>query len=530
MRDAFIDFGKLMQSAFFRDRLKMVFGKENQTLYSRRIEDEIYREVRKDRDGMLSEWEKQVQGKLPGISDLSRDVFQSLFSMNVKEKPEDVLSPMAKKFHRPILRQLMRSPVYPAIRAICEGNELPAYDATEEFMRQIIENLDRLMDAANGPKQSLSVLEKETAKQEERLEQLGELLDRRDPAQLDPKLEKKILRLANRTHSKVRQLAALEKMVEDNLLRHQEQVESVLSAAGQAAMEKADETAQILLSWGTDPGNMRPDALNGQLLQKVRQNGQLVKISQYLGRLREMMRVKRKNATVYGRGEKYGLELGNRLRSVISSEFGPLAAPETIPLFLRKYQRGALLQHQQRERVCKGQGDKIVCLDESGSTMQNGGDNAAWGKAVAYALLDITRFHRRNFALIHFADADDFRTDIFRPGQYVPEDVLSSASSFLNGGTDYEAPLREAFRLMDTGEFRQADVVFITDGECRVSESFVQELQKKKAAMGFTITGILMDQASPGMKFTLAPFCDEIYRISELGGQQVAERLLSGRI
>ena len=45
MRDAFIDFGKLMQSAFFRDRLKMVFGKENQTLYSRRIEDEIYREV-----------------------------------------------------------------------------------------------------------------------------------------------------------------------------------------------------------------------------------------------------------------------------------------------------------------------------------------------------------------------------------------------------------------------------------------------------------------------------------------------------
>ena len=334
MRDIFIDFGRLMKSDFFRDRLKMVFGKDNRALHSRRIEDEIYKEVREGRDDHLKELEDEAQGKLPGISDLSRDVFQSLFSLSVREKPEEFLSPMAKKFHRPILRQLMRSPVYPAIRAICEGNELPAYDATEEFMRQIIENLDRLMDAANGPKQSLSVLEKETAKQEERLEQLGELLDRRDPAQLDPKLEKKILRLANRTHSKVRQLAALEKMVE-----------SVLSAAGQAAMEKADETAQILLSWGTDPGNMRPDALNGQLLQKVRQNGQLVKISQYLGRLREMMRVKRKNATVYGRGEKYGLELGNRLRSVISSEFGPLAAPETIPLFLRKYQRGALLQH-----------------------------------------------------------------------------------------------------------------------------------------------------------------------------------------
>lgn len=135
MRDAFIDFGRLMKSAFFRNRLKTVFGKENQTLYSRRIEDEIYREVRKDRDGMLSEWEKQAQGKLPGIGDLSRDVFQSLFSMNVKEKPEEQLSPMAKKFHRPILRRLMQSPAYPALRAVCEGNELPAYAAAEEFMR-----------------------------------------------------------------------------------------------------------------------------------------------------------------------------------------------------------------------------------------------------------------------------------------------------------------------------------------------------------------------------------------------------------
>lgn len=106
MRDAFIDFGKLMKSALFRDRLKTVFGKENQTLYSRRIEDEIYQEVREGRDGMLSELEKQAQGKLPGIGDLSRDVFQSLFSTNVKEKPEEQLSPTAKKFHRPILRQL----------------------------------------------------------------------------------------------------------------------------------------------------------------------------------------------------------------------------------------------------------------------------------------------------------------------------------------------------------------------------------------------------------------------------------------
>ena len=52
---------------------------ENRTLYSRRIEDEIYREVREGRDGMLSELEKQAQGKLPGIGDLSVFLVLAIF-------------------------------------------------------------------------------------------------------------------------------------------------------------------------------------------------------------------------------------------------------------------------------------------------------------------------------------------------------------------------------------------------------------------------------------------------------------------
>lgn len=65
---------------------------------------------------------------------------------------------------------------------------MPTYEAAEEFMRQVCENLDCLMDIANGPKQSLSVLDKETAKQEERLEQLWQLLDRQNPTQSNPNL------------------------------------------------------------------------------------------------------------------------------------------------------------------------------------------------------------------------------------------------------------------------------------------------------------------------------------------------------
>ena len=62
-----------------------------------------------------------------------------------------------------------------------------------------------------------------------------------------------------------------------------------------------------------------------------------------------------------------------------------LAAPETLPLFLRKLQRKSLKQYQRREPIYKGSGDIICMLDESGSTAAQ----ASWCKAVALALLDI---------------------------------------------------------------------------------------------------------------------------------------------
>ena len=102
----------------------------------------------------------------------------------------------------------------------------------------------------------------------------------------------------------------------------------------------------------------------------------------YLGRLKELMDGKRKNGYAYGRGEKYSLELGGDINRAIASEFAMLAAPETLPLFLRKLQRKALKQYQRREPICKGSGDIICMLDESSSAESQ----APWCKAVAAAL------------------------------------------------------------------------------------------------------------------------------------------------
>ena len=203
-----------------------------------------------------------------------------------------------------------------------------------------------------------------------------------------------------------------------------------------------------------------------------------------------------------------------------------LAAPETLPLFLRKLQRKALKQYQRREPIQKGSGDIICMLDESASAE----GQAPWCKAVALALMDIAIRDKRRFAVIHFAGVGHFQTDLFLPGQYTREDVLRCAETFLNGNTDYETPLREALRLMTREGFENADMVFVTDGACRLPDSFAEEFRKEQAARGFQVTGILLDAGSGGFDFSLQSFCGEVYRTSQLSRDQIARQLVGNRI
>lgn len=171
-------------------------------------------------------------------------------------------------------------------------------------------------------------------------------------------------------------------------------------------------------------------------------------------------------------------------------------------------------------------GDIICCLDESGSTR---GDAAAWGKAVAMTLLDIAAENRRKFALIHFADSSSCKVDIFLPGQYSVQDKINAAETFLGGGTNFKQPLDEAIQLMGTG-FENADIVFLTDGLCELPEDYLAKLHKEQAARKFTVTGILLDAGSPGMDFSLMPFCQKIYRTSELAGDEIVRSVISQRV
>ena len=171
-------------------------------------------------------------------------------------------------------------------------------------------------------------------------------------------------------------------------------------------------------------------------------------------------------------------------------------------------------------------GDIICCLVESDSTK---GDAAAWGKAVALTLLDIAADNSRSFALVHFSGSGSSRTDVFRSAQYSVEDKLTAAETFLGGGTNYETPLKNAISLMEDQDFENADIVFITDGYCELPEDFRDELTRKQAELSFRITGILMDTDVGAGDFSLKPFCQTIYRTSEMFKDDIVRALINKR-
>ena len=97
-------------------------------------------------------------------------------------------------------------------------------------------------------------------------------------------------------------------------------------------------------------------------------------------------------------------------------------------------------------------------------------------------------------------------------------------------GTNFETPMREALRLMEQEDVENADVVFITDGACALPDTFQEELAKEQAAHRITVTGVLLDQGSPGLDFSLRSFCRPIYRTSELVGDEIVRQLVMQRV
>ena len=500
--------------------------KKDRVLRSTRIEQAIFDDLHDD-GYELAEIEDSGAKKLKSFKSLVNDVFQSVYGIKPKYTDEGELSDISKTFNKSIIADLMKDDNFNAVKSVCEGKELPAISATAEFTGELLDNLDQLMDKAVGGRGKIDALDKMEQDKQMLIEKLSKLLDKRDD--LSPEQRElndgKIINTANRLLAKKEQSEMFSGFVERSMKQSSPFIRDMIANAAASALDGAKTARCAVMAWGSGDPDMRKTPMNTEILKRCAGSAKLRYIAEFLGQYREMLNSKRLLGYRYGAGEKYDIEYGNNISKALTSELAMLATPELVPLFLKKYNNKALKQYRKREPVYKGKGDVIVCLDESGSTF---GENNAYGMAIAMVLYELCRVNNTDFALVHFST--ETKVDYFpKDRRPTAEQVMNCAETFLNGGTDFVKPLEEVMSIVRNARLKDPDVVFITDGECKLPDCFIPVIRKFKADTGMKLTGILLDKGSC-IEFTLREFADTIYRTSELLKQTIAEELINERI
>lgn len=310
--------------------------------------------------------------------------------------------------------------------------------------------------------------------------------------------------------------------MQDAAQEFQEEVDSAMpsirSAARQgldAALEAAEETEDLIMSFGTDPGQWtRLDAnVRMQLARRLHAKKKLQEIAKMLGRMKRMAVGQWTQRVIHGVDEVYDVEIGRDLSRLVPTELAYLADPELEDVFYAKYAEGNLQQYELRGTEKQARGAIIALLDNSGSM---GGEREYWGKAVALSLLEIAKREGRDFYGIHFGSPHEHKEWFFPKGEVDLNDVLDYAEFFFNGGTDFMTPLNRAIKVLEE-QFRvdgatRGDIIMITDGECSVNPDWLDAYLEAKQELDFSTYGMLIGRHAQ----VLGVLSDKVYTIQEV--------------
>lgn len=215
-----------------------------------------------------------------------------------------------------------------------------------------------------------------------------------------------------------------------------------------------------------------------------------------------------------------GIGTGDNINKILSSEKLLLCDNNLENVFYKKYLNKALLQYEvQGEDERKG--PVIVCVDNSESMK---GNKDYFAKAAAIAMLHIAVIQKRPYKCIFFNNDVNCIFD-FKKDEYDLKKVIELAKVFYGGGTEFEPPLKKAIQCIEENKFKNADILFISDGEPvkLLSADFKRRLFDLKKKKKFIIQGIMIGEANH--KY-MKEFCDYIVGFNNLIDEKVIENIL----
>lgn len=291
-----------------------------------------------------------------------------------------------------------------------------------------------------------------------------------------------------------------------------------LASAAKEARQMKDSVKSLLggIGAGNEEAELKKVPLRDQLLlaDKLSKDHKLREIAMWAGRMK-LIAQKKKRSKYRKSIDRSGITIGSQIEKLLPQELAAFSSPYTKLDFLRRFAEGQTLQFDTQGNEQLGKGPIVLCLDQSGSM----GDYDSISKGFTLALMSIARRKRRDFALILFSNhASD--PVIYPKGKITTQDMIELASTFLSGGTNFESPLLKAAEVIEKSRFKEADLIFVTDGEDQLGEGFLNWWNDTKAINDFRVISLLI-----GTEYedTAKQFSDRVVKASSFTDEAVQE-------
>lgn len=523
----------------YRSRKESGSIKHNTVVEHTRIEDLIYKDKKnilddnyKGIDYTIEEVQEQGKQKLESFPHLTQDVFNMLYKINPTERENTDLTDSALNFNKKIIEKIKENPEYGSLRLLTQGKDLESIEGAREFSKYIYDNLDGLLEDIAENKEVLNQISKANEVLDKRVEEYLTVQGMISDMKGNGKSENEIAPLRNKMESLKKNIEGVnkkkqgfEEIVRVSSFKNKDEISNKIDEALKHTIDKVTEVSNVLECFGTEDG--RPKEIQGktELIKKVNGSHKFREMAILIGKMRKLAKSQLNKSFTHGRGEKVGVEYGNNLSKVLSSEFCLLATEETKALFYKKYVQKELKQYKENRIEYKGRGHVIYLVDESGSTQ---GGREYWAKALGIALMDLAVKDHRNFAFIPY-NTKVGNIQHVNSENYSEDTVLNIANTFLGGGTNFTEPIKIATQLLDDDRYDNADVVFVTDGEASIDNEILEKFNKIKEIKQCKCVGILLDKGGNGgvTDRTIKQFCDTIYKTSEISEDSIAQNVLN---
>ena len=516
--------GKTVQEIMGLSNRKETLGYSYNALEHYDVDIDIYNDI-VDQSPVMQQTLEEGEELLPTFKYLHQDIFLSLYKYKARVLPE-VDMHISTRMNRGIISNLINTPEYISLRQTCRMDQFNAALGTEIIGREAIdilrEAIEKLKDIEQK-KDAMDRLMEEEEKIDELIEDIGDIDELIEDAKragngsLAAQLEQE-------RQAKEQSVATLKAMANkiaedcDELIEDDELVSEVSTTMGSTLTEtgkQVQEVSELCEAWGLGTGENCQVAFQNKkdAIERIRRSSKLHKLTDLVGKFKESAIVEQKKKAKHGAVEIKGVTTGDKIQDTLPSDRMNLCNDITKGDFYRRMSEHGLLQYSKESNKQKNKGPIIVCVDTSGS-MQ--GDEEIWSKALTVGILEVAQMQKRDFACIIYSSHAD-KPIVIKKDEIAPQKIIDCAERFHNGGTSFEAPLNEALELIKDSTFKNADIVFITDGDCYVSDNFSRKFKQIKEDKDFRTLGVLVNMGCGHVSdSSLKEFCDNITLVSDI--------------